>query len=116
MYFETIRTPSSALCPFGLVLTVSEVAQLTEQNAAGIRACSVGADAVRFEGFAFKVLNSLEEAGNVSREDMAFAFAGEGGAHPYFEVEEVGYPPTVDLEELLNECDDEESESGRDVH
>lgn len=78
MYFETLKSPDEVLCPIGAVLTLGEVAQLTEHNAAMIRRGISDADAFRITpGFAFKILESLDEAGRITPEDMAFAYSDD---------------------------------------
>jgi hypothetical protein len=122
MYFETLKSPDQLLCPVGTVLTLGEVAQITEHNAAMIRREIANADAFRITpGFAFKILESLDDAGYITPEDLEYAHSGgdDEDATPYPEGEYEVFPPPIDpmdpLENLLDEHDEDENE-GRGPH
>lgn len=117
MYFETLKSPDELLCPVGTLLTLSEVAQITEHNASMIRREIMDADAFRITpGFAFKILESLDEAGRITPEDLAYAYSGgdDEEATPYPQGKHDAFPPPIDpmdpLENLLDERDEDENE------
>jgi hypothetical protein len=124
MYLETLKSPDELLCPVGTILTLGEVAQLTEHNAAMIRMAIADADAFRITpGFAFKVLETLDEAGRITPEDLAYAYSDDDEANHNRGRDEPsshagmtgkGYPPPIGpldpLENLLDECEDDEEE------
>lgn len=124
MYIETLKSPDELLCPVGTILTLGEVAQLTEHNAAMIRRAIVNADAFRITpGFAFKILETLDEAGRITPEDLAYAYSEDDEASHHHDdpsprpgISGKGYPPPIDpldpLENLLDEREDDEDEGG----
>ncbi|QIF03504.1 hypothetical protein [Roseimicrobium sp. ORNL1] len=126
MYFETLKSPEELLCPVGTILTLGEVAQLTEHNAAMIHMAIADADAFRITpGFAFKVLETLDEAGRITPEDLAYAYSDEDESHhnrdrdgPISPAGRMGqgFPPPIGpldpLENLLEESEDDEEEGG----
>jgi hypothetical protein len=117
MYFETLKSPDEFLCPSGTVLTLGEVAQLTEHNAAMIRAAIADADAFRITpGFAFKVLETLDEAGCITPEDLAYAYSDDDAPSSRAGMTGNGYPPPIGpmdpLENFLDESEDDEEEGG----
>lgn len=127
MYFETLKSPDELLCPVGAILTLGEVAQLSEHNAAMIRRAIVNADAFRITpGFAFKVLESLDEAGRITPEDLAYAYSDDDSDETNRTRDDTssragmagkGYPPPIGpldpLENLLDECEREDDEEER---
>ena len=124
MYFETLKSPDELLCPIGTVLSLGEVAQLTEHNAAMIRMAIADADAFRITpGFAFKVLETLDEAGCITPEDLAYAYGDDDEANrPRGRDDDApsshagrtgnGYPPPIGPLDPLDESEDEEEEGG----
>lgn len=122
MYCETLKSPDELLCPVGTILTLGEVAQLTEHNAAMIRMAIANADAFRITpGFAFKVLETLDEAGRITPEDLAYAYSDEDEASRRGDRNDpsspagrmaYGFPPPIGpldpLENLLDESEDDE--------